>query len=149
VIALAGLLLRVPAEKYIPLSRSRPPQVSHGSYFKILNININQYSKTNQMHFLYSIYYELRASTCFEHYLLIFRGAVKTTIGILRECYICWLLPGLEFHSNPGSSHEQIVLETCRGPLKIVVVLWNHDNFQVTQEDPISSLMMAGYCRNM
>jgi hypothetical protein len=32
-----------------------------------------QYSKTNCKHFLYSVYYELTASTCFEHYLLIFR----------------------------------------------------------------------------
>jgi hypothetical protein len=30
-----------------------------------------QYSKTNEMHFLYSVYYELMASTCFEHYLSV------------------------------------------------------------------------------
>jgi hypothetical protein len=36
--------------------------------------NVNtQYSRTNKMHFLYSVYYELTAPTCFEHYLLIFR----------------------------------------------------------------------------
>jgi hypothetical protein len=39
--------------------------------------------------------------------------------------YVGWLLSGLEFHSNPGSSqptvytvppdYEQIVLKTCRG----------------------------------
>jgi hypothetical protein len=33
----------------------------------------SQYSRTNKMPFLYSVYYELTASTCFEHYLLIFR----------------------------------------------------------------------------
>jgi hypothetical protein len=32
-----------------------------------------QYGETNVMHF-YSIYYELRACTCFEHYLLILRS---------------------------------------------------------------------------
>jgi hypothetical protein len=36
-------------------------------------IVVYRYIKTNDMHFLYSIYYELTASTCFEHYLLIFR----------------------------------------------------------------------------
>jgi hypothetical protein len=48
--------------------------------------------KTNQVHFLYSVCYELMASTCFEHYLPIFRRCC-TTIGSLRECYVCWLLP--------------------------------------------------------
>jgi hypothetical protein len=38
-----------------------------------LCIVVYQYSKTNEMHFLYSIYYELTAYVCFEHYLLIFR----------------------------------------------------------------------------
>jgi hypothetical protein len=36
-------------------------------------IVVHQYSKTNYMHLLYSIYYELTASTCFVDYLLIFR----------------------------------------------------------------------------
>jgi hypothetical protein len=41
---------------------------------KLFNeVGLYQYSKTNEMHFLYSIYYELAASTCLEHYLLIFR----------------------------------------------------------------------------
>jgi hypothetical protein len=31
-------------------------------------------------------------------------GAAQTTLGILRACYVSWLLPGLEFHSDPGSS---------------------------------------------
>jgi hypothetical protein len=35
--------------------------------------NSDQYCKANEMHFLYSVHYELTASTCFEHYLLIFR----------------------------------------------------------------------------
>jgi hypothetical protein len=32
-----------------------------------------QHCRTNRMHFLYPLYYELTASTCFEHYLLIIR----------------------------------------------------------------------------
>jgi hypothetical protein len=32
-----------------------------------------QYSKTNEVHFLFSVHYDLTASTCFEHYVLIFR----------------------------------------------------------------------------
>jgi hypothetical protein len=31
-------------------------------------------------------------------------GIKVKTIGILREYYVGWLLSGLEFHSNPGSS---------------------------------------------
>jgi hypothetical protein len=56
-----------------------------------------QYCKTNRMHFLYSFYYELMASTCFEHYLLIFRKCcINNNLYIVCVCYICWLLPGLE-----------------------------------------------------
>jgi hypothetical protein len=36
-------------------------------------IIIYQYSRTNKMHFLYSVYYELTASTCFEPFFLIVR----------------------------------------------------------------------------
>jgi hypothetical protein len=32
-----------------------------------------RHSKTNEMHFLYSVYCELTASMCFEHKLIIFR----------------------------------------------------------------------------
>jgi hypothetical protein len=32
-----------------------------------------QHSKIKETHFWYSVYYELTASICFEHYLLIFR----------------------------------------------------------------------------
>jgi hypothetical protein len=92
----------------------------------------HQYSKTKEMHFLYSVYYELAAYTCFQHYLLIFRRRRTNSDFILRVCYICWLLPG--FNSNPGSNQqtyharnipivfcaappgdEQVVLEICRG----------------------------------
>jgi hypothetical protein len=49
-----------------------------------------QYSKTNEMHFLYSIYYESAASTCFEHYLLIFsRRCTNNNWYIV--CVLCLL----------------------------------------------------------
>jgi hypothetical protein len=57
-------------------------------------IIIYQYSKTNEMHSLYSVYYELSASTCSQHYLLILRRRFYTTIGILCTCYVCWLHQG-------------------------------------------------------
>jgi hypothetical protein len=38
------------------------------------NICVFQYSRTNKMHLLFSVYYELRASTCFKHYVLIIRS---------------------------------------------------------------------------
>jgi hypothetical protein len=85
-----------------------------------------QYSKTNAMHFLCSIYCELTASTYFEHYLLSSGAAAKTILGILRACYVCWLLPGLEWNWSTGPvipsvvcvappEDEQVMLETYRG----------------------------------
>jgi hypothetical protein len=83
------------------------------------------------MYFVYSVYYTLIASTCFKHYLLIFRRRCINNDWYIESYYVGWLLPGLEFNSNPGSSQptyfalnipiaapledEQVVLETCRG----------------------------------
>jgi hypothetical protein len=36
----------------------------------------------------HSFYWESRASKCFEHYLLILRGATQTTLSILRACNV-------------------------------------------------------------
>jgi hypothetical protein len=44
------------------------------NFFTQLNCTVYQYIGTKMMlHFLYSIYYELRACICFGYYLLIFR----------------------------------------------------------------------------
>jgi hypothetical protein len=67
------------------------------------------YSKTNEMYFVYSIYYELTNCTCFDHFFFIFR----------RRCthntwYIAWMLCLLavtrigvehQFHSNPDAAN--------------------------------------------
>jgi hypothetical protein len=53
-------------------------------------IIIYQYSRTNKMHFLCSVYYELTASTCFEHYLLTFRRRCINN----NWCIACLLLAG-------------------------------------------------------
>jgi hypothetical protein len=53
-------------------------------------IVIHQYSKTNEMHFLYSCCYELTASTCFEHYLLIFRRRCTNNTWYIA-CVLCLL----------------------------------------------------------
>jgi hypothetical protein len=65
-------------------------------------IVVYQYRKTNVMHFLYSIYYKLKASKCFEHYLLIFRRRYTN-----NTWYIARVLIGVElvFHSNPGAAN--------------------------------------------
>jgi hypothetical protein len=73
------------------------------------------------MLFLYSVYYEVSASTCLEHYLFIFR----------RRCINNWYIAGVlymlaaartelelgQFHSNPGSSrhntHARFQLMLC------------------------------------
>jgi hypothetical protein len=39
----------------------------------------------------HSIYWELRASTCFKHYLLILTRCYTNGTGILRACYVSWL----------------------------------------------------------
>jgi hypothetical protein len=90
------------------------------------------------MHFWYSVYYELTACTCFEHYLLIFRR--RCTNNNRYIACVLYLLAatrvevGHQFHFKPGSSQqtkharnipsvvcvappedEQVVLETCRG----------------------------------
>jgi hypothetical protein len=49
-----------------------------------------QPSRINKMHFLFSVYYELTASTCFEHYLLIIsRQCIYSSLYIL--CILCRL----------------------------------------------------------
>jgi hypothetical protein len=63
-----------------------------------------------RMHCLCSVYYELTACTCFQHYLLIFRRhCLDNSWYIVCVCYVCWLLPGLEFNSNPGRSQADII----------------------------------------
>jgi hypothetical protein len=56
-----------------------------------------QYRRTNKMQFLYSVYNELTASTCFDHYLILFRRHCINKIDILCVFYVGW-----------------VVLETCR-----------------------------------
>jgi hypothetical protein len=51
---------------------------------------LQQLSETNQMHFLYSIYYELTASTCFEHYLITCRRR-NTNNNWYFACVLCLL----------------------------------------------------------
>jgi hypothetical protein len=51
---------------------------------------VDRYSRTNKMQFLYSVYYELTASTCFEHYLLIFTRCCTNNNWYIA-CVLCWL----------------------------------------------------------
>jgi hypothetical protein len=91
--------------------------------------NINQYSKTNVMHFLYSIRYEFMTSKCFEHYLFIFRKCCTNGTWYI-VCVLCLLAAtrvGVESiplqpdiirtqytnYAEPPED-EQVVLETCR-----------------------------------
>jgi hypothetical protein len=53
-------------------------------------ITVHQYSKTNKMHILYSVYYELTATTCFKHYLLIFGR--HCTNNSYTHCVSCQLV---------------------------------------------------------
>jgi hypothetical protein len=57
---------------------------------KLGDICTYQCSKTNETHSLYSIYYELTATTCFEHYLLIFRRCCTNNNWYIA-CVLCRL----------------------------------------------------------
>jgi hypothetical protein len=62
------------------------------------------------MHFLFSVYYELTATTCFQHYLLIIsRHCIYNNWYIL--CVLCRLASTLVVPTDD----EQTVLETFRG----------------------------------
>jgi hypothetical protein len=73
------------------------------------------------MHFLYSVYYELTAFTCFKYYLLIFRRHCISNIWYI-SCVLCRLSVAdiINARSVPvvyaaPPEDEQVVLETCRG----------------------------------
>jgi hypothetical protein len=55
------------------------------------------------MHFLYSVNYELTASTCFKQGL---EALLKQQLVYCVRVTSGWLLAGLEFHSNSGSSQQ-------------------------------------------
>jgi hypothetical protein len=61
------------------------------------------YSKTNEIHFLYSSYYELMASTYFVHCLLIFWRSCMNN-NWYTACVLCLL--AATRNSNPGSSQQ-------------------------------------------
>jgi hypothetical protein len=71
------------------------------------------------MHFLYSVYYKLTASTCFEHYLLVIWSHCIHSWYIV--CVLCRLAATRHnAHNIPIIVHaappddEQAVLESCR-----------------------------------
>jgi hypothetical protein len=67
-------------------------------------ISVYQYNEINMMHFLFNLL-ELRASTCFEHYLLILRRR-RTKCTWYTEFMLCLLAaPGLELRFNPGAAN--------------------------------------------
>jgi hypothetical protein len=55
---------------------------------KLGDIRAYQRSETNEMHCLYSVYYELTACTCFEHYWLMFRRRCTNNIWY-TACVLC------------------------------------------------------------
>jgi hypothetical protein len=89
------------------------------------------------MHLLYSIYYELTAFTCFEHYLLNFRRRYTTGIWYIT-CVLC-LLPapvldssagaGTHAHTRtcpcPGSGHSPLARHHGRPCSISVQSVWN------------------------
>jgi hypothetical protein len=67
-------------------------------------IVIYQYSRTNKTHLLYSVYYELTAPACCEHYLLIFRRRCINN-SWYTACVLCRLAAtrvGVPFPLQPS-----------------------------------------------
>jgi hypothetical protein len=64
----------------------------------------------------HSIYWESRASTCFEHYSLILRRRYTTALGIMRACNVSWQCHDCSETAIVAlpSEDEQVMLETCR-----------------------------------
>jgi hypothetical protein len=90
-----------------------------------------QYSRTNKMHFWYSVYYDLTASTCFKHYLPIFRkGCINNwhiaCVIMLAGCYQGWI--GTHFHSNPDSG-QQYTSCLCSASWRWAGNAWNIINW--------------------
>jgi hypothetical protein len=67
----------------------------HWRLIKLRELRNKQYSETNVMHF-YSVYSGLKASACFEHYLLILR---------IRCTEDRWYIAGVLCHSNPCAAN--------------------------------------------
>jgi hypothetical protein len=72
----------------LPIDTEQP---DYFMYWKNVNIMFcwpcivtYQYSTNNEMHVLYSVYYELTASTRFEHYFHISRRLCVNKFGVLR-----------------------------------------------------------------
>jgi hypothetical protein len=72
-------------------------------------IVIDQCSITNERHFLYSVYHELTASICFEHYLLNFRRSCTNNNWYIA-CMLC-LLAATTVGVEPSDNITEIVHE--------------------------------------
>jgi hypothetical protein len=86
-------------------------------------IVIRQYSRTNKKRFLYSLYYELTDSACFEHYLLICRRhcinnwyiasvlcRLELPADIIRTQYTNWSLCSTSWSSASSAWNMQKLL---------------------------------------
>jgi hypothetical protein len=110
----------------------------------------------------YSIYWELRACTCFGHYLLILRRRYTNDTWYIA-CVLCQLAaPGLEWNwhnthaiSKVPPDDEQVMLETCRGPQFLINWIksasrWFHytDIVWCTVNKTLSSVYVCYMCGN-
>jgi hypothetical protein len=87
---------------------------------------IFQHSNTNEMHFLYSIYYELTASTCYEHYLLIFRIRCTNNTWCIA-CVLCLLATtrvGVELYTTINFVFLTFLKSLCTFIFVICFIRW-------------------------
>jgi hypothetical protein len=103
-------------------------------------IGIYKYSRIYKMHCLYSVYCELTASTCFEHYLLIFRRRcinnnwytacilcrlAATRVGLeLQPCYTLNVPSYSKYWPEDGLVQPKHAVKTMYYWIYIDMVLW-------------------------
>jgi hypothetical protein len=79
-----------------------------------------QYSETNVMHFLFNL---LRIKG-----LYMFRALLAhphEALGILRECYVSWLLPGLEWNCFRNMYRPLILNKLNKKCITLASLYWN------------------------
>jgi hypothetical protein len=83
-----------------------------------------QYSETNVMYFLFNLLKELRASTCFEHYLLILRRCYTNDTWYIA-CVLCqFATPGL-MQPTDITRTQYIKCRLCRASWGWASNAWN------------------------
>jgi hypothetical protein len=86
------------------------------------NVTYYQHCRTNKMHILYSVYYELTACMCFKHYLLIFRRHCVNNNWYIA-CILCQLVTAYYTDILQCTVNETLTLPSMY--VYYVMLLWS------------------------